>query len=101
MADAIKKTKTHAFCRHKPIYGNCLQSDHTGYVAMENVKILSTNVDKKSFETEFLIAICRQSGDKWRWKILFLVIFDLCLLRVFYPVYLCIMKYRAGKIYCS
>ena len=37
-----------------------------------------TNVDKKSLETEFLIAICRQLGD----KTLFLVIFDLHLLIV-------------------
>ena len=38
--------------------------------------ILSMNVDQKSLETEFYIAICRQSGDKWQLKLLFLVIFD-------------------------
>ena len=38
--------------------------------------ILSTNVDQKALETEFLIAICRSTGDKWRSKTLFLVIFD-------------------------
>ena len=38
--------------------------------------ILSSNVDKKSIETEFLIAICRQSGDKWQSKTLFLSNFD-------------------------
>ena len=37
--------------------------------------ILSTNVDQTSLETEFLIAICRQTGDKWQWKTLFLKIF--------------------------
>ena len=38
--------------------------------------ILSTNVDQNSFETEFLIAICRPTGDKWQSKILFISIFD-------------------------
>ena len=37
--------------------------------------IQSTNVDKKSLETEFLLAICRHSGDKWQSKTLFLSIF--------------------------
>ena len=37
----------------------------------------STNVDQKSLETAFSIAICRQSGDKWQSKTLFLSIFDL------------------------
>ena len=38
----------------------------------------STNVDQKSIETVFLIAICRQCGDKWQsLKTLFLMIFDL------------------------
>ena len=32
--------------------------------------ILSTNVDQKSLETEFLIAICRPTGDKWQLKTL-------------------------------
>ena len=30
--------------------------------------ILSRNVDQKSLETDFLIAICRQCGDKWQSK---------------------------------
>ena len=38
--------------------------------------ILSTSVDQKSIETEFSIAICRQTGDKWQSKTLFLEIFD-------------------------
>ena len=38
--------------------------------------ILSTNIDQKSLETEFLIVICRQTGDKWQSKTLLLVIFD-------------------------
>ena len=37
--------------------------------------ILSTNVDQKSLETKFLIAICRHIGDKWQSKTLFLSIF--------------------------
>ena len=37
----------------------------------------STNADKKSLETIFSIAICRQLGDKWQSKTLFLTIFDL------------------------
>ena len=39
--------------------------------------ILLTNVDQKSLETEFLIAICHQLGDKLLSKTLFLVSFDL------------------------
>ena len=39
--------------------------------------ILSTDVYQKSLETEFSIAICRQSGDKWQPKTLFLTNFDL------------------------
>ena len=38
--------------------------------------ILSRNVDKKSIETVFLIAICRHPGDKLQLKTLFLAIFD-------------------------
>ena len=38
--------------------------------------ILSTNEDLKSLETEFLITICRMTGDKWQSKTLFLAIFD-------------------------
>ena len=38
---------------------------------------LKTNVDQKSIETVFLIAICCQWGDKWQLKTLFLLIFDL------------------------
>ena len=38
--------------------------------------ILSWNVDQKCLETEFSIAICRHTGDKWQSKILFLSIFD-------------------------
>ena len=38
--------------------------------------VLSKNVDQKSLKTEFLIAICRWTGDKWQSKTLFLVILD-------------------------
>ena len=30
------------------------------------IHILSTNVDQKSLETEFSIAICRPTGDQWQ-----------------------------------
>ena len=39
--------------------------------------IISTKVDKKSLKTEFSIAICRSTGDKWQSKTLLLVILDL------------------------
>ena len=41
------------------------------------MQILSRNVDQKLLETEFLIAICRHTGDKWQSKALLLSIFDL------------------------
>ena len=41
--------------------------------------ILSTKVDKKLLETEFLIDICHPTGDKWQSKTLFPATFDLCL----------------------
>ena len=37
----------------------------------------SPQADQNSIETVFLIAICRQSGDKWQSKTLFLSNFDL------------------------
>ena len=40
--------------------------------------ILSRNVDQESLETEFSIAICHHTGDKWESKALFLLIFDPC-----------------------
>ena len=40
------------------------------------MQILSRNVDKKSLETGFSIAICRHNGDKWQSKTLFLSIFN-------------------------
>ena len=33
--------------------------------------------DRKSLEAAYLFAMCRQSGDKWQSKTLFLTIFDL------------------------
>ena len=50
-----------------------------------NMSIPSTNIDQKLLETEFLIAICRLTGDRWQSKTLFLAIL-ICirqLLRVF------------------
>ena len=43
----------------------------------QQLKMLSMNADQKSIETVFLIAICRQCGDKWQSKTLFQTIFDL------------------------
>ena len=43
-----------------------------------------TNACQKSIETVFLIAICRQGGDKWQSKTLFLLIFYLRSLIVFW-----------------
>ena len=43
--------------------------------AIVNINI-STNVDQKSLETEFSIAICRHAGDKWQSKTLCLASFD-------------------------
>ena len=40
--------------------------------------ILSRNVDQKSIETMFLIAICRPTCDRWQSKTLFVSIFDPC-----------------------
>ena len=45
---------------------------------MSKTLLLSTNVDQKLLETEFLIAICRQIGDKWQSKALFPAIFYWC-----------------------
>ena len=52
----------------------CLEST-TGR-RQSKTPILSRNVDKKSLEIEFWIAICRHNGDKWQLKTLFLSIFD-------------------------
>ena len=38
--------------------------------------ILLTMIDQKALETEFLIAICRLTGNKWQSKTLFLAVFD-------------------------
>ena len=38
--------------------------------------MLSTNVNQKSLKTEFLIAVCCLTGDKWQSKTLFLAILD-------------------------
>ena len=56
--------------------GMCLLGMYTPGRRQSKTSILSTNVYQKSLETEFLIAICHQSGDKWQSKTLFLAIFD-------------------------
>ena len=53
-------------------FENSLDSDRRN----KKTSILSTNVDHKFLETEFLIAICHRSGNKWQLKTLFLAIFD-------------------------
>ena len=57
---------------------NFLNTLYTPGRQQSKTLILSMNVDKKSLETEFLIAICRLTGDKWQSKTLFLMIFDPC-----------------------
>ena len=49
---------------------------HTPGRRQSKTLILSTNVDQKSLEAEFLIVICRLIGDKWQSKTLFLAIYD-------------------------
>ena len=51
-------------------------SDHTQGRRQSKTSILLRNVDQKSIETVFSIAICRPTGDKWQSKTLFLSIFD-------------------------
>ena len=46
-------------------------------MAIENALNNRLTRIKRSPETVFLIAICRQSGDKWQSKTLFLTIYDL------------------------
>ena len=49
---------------------------HTSDRWRSKTLILPTNVDQKSLETGFSIAICRPTGDKCQSKPLFLAIFD-------------------------
>ena len=54
-------------------------SFHTPGRGQSKTPILLRNVDQKSIETVFFIAICRPAGDKWQsnnQKTLFLSIFD-------------------------
>ena len=59
--------------------------------------ILSTNVDPKKLETEFLIGICRQLGDKWQSKTLFLAIF-ICVSSIFATFVDCYERFRLSPI---
>ena len=47
-------------------------------MAIENANTINLlrNIDQKSIEKMFSIAICRPTGDKWQAKTLFLSIFD-------------------------
>ena len=69
------------------------------------MSILSNKVDQESLETEFLIAFCCQSGDKWQsktlflTKALFLAIFDLRLSIVQSVFHCCLSGVKIGK--CS
>ena len=51
--------------------------DHTGDAAIENALNNRRTWIKKSLETVFSIALCRQPGDKGQLKKLFLTMFDL------------------------
>ena len=76
-------------CRHRHVYQSIVLfltvklpwledfmrvESHTDRLQSKTL-ILSTNVDQRSSETEFLIAICRPTGDKWQSKTPFLAIF--------------------------
>ena len=54
------------------------QDDLTTDRRQSKTLILSTNVDQKSLQTEFSIAISRLTGHQWHSKTLFLSIFDPC-----------------------
>ena len=56
------------------MYSVGLYSINTSDMRQLKTFILSTNVDLRSLETEFLIAVCNPSGDKWLLKTLFLAI---------------------------
>ena len=62
------------------------------------------NADQKSLETWFSIAICRQLGDKWQSKSLFLTIFHVCssiVLTLLIAIYLiCIPGRVAQSVTC-
>ena len=58
------------------IRGTIMMLNITPRRRQSKTSILSTNEYQKSLETEFSIVICRQLGDKWPSKTLFLAIFD-------------------------
>ena len=58
------------------MYSIGLYSINTSDRRQSKTLILSTNVDLRSLETEFLIDVCRLTGDKWQSKTLFLAICD-------------------------
>ena len=74
----ISQTKSVAvFLEHKP--STKYRTNQPGFTPdrqPSKTLILSTRVDQKSLETEFLIAICRPTGNKWQSKRQFLVVFD-------------------------
>ena len=85
--DELCQTKWHA-CPSDTVVKMIRAADDTGTTMISDLTptlgrrqsktpILSRNVDQKSIETVFSIAICRHSGDKWESKTLFLSIFDL------------------------
>ena len=57
-------------------FANFRESNLTPYRQRSKTLILSTNVDQKSLETEFSVAICHPNGDRWQSKTLFLAISD-------------------------
>ena len=63
----------HTLVRSKFFESTCTIPD----MRRSKTLLKSTNVDQKSLETVFSIAIYRQTGDKWQSKTLFLTIFDL------------------------
>ena len=66
----LRKTHSRLFS-----YGNKLNTHRKGDNRKRSWQL--TNADRKSIETVFSIPICRQIGDKWQSKTLFLTCFDL------------------------
>ena len=76
MPHCWKSHVTAQLCLSRPMYISELGI--TPDSRLLKMLILWTNVHQKLLGTEFLIAICCQSGDKGKSKTLFLAIFDPC-----------------------
>ena len=93
-----------------PPKAHCIKPDQRIFTpgrCQSKMLILSTNVDQRLLETEFLIAICRLTSDKCQSKTLFQAIFYLhlsivksvfdCCLSDVILVYKGLNSYKSGK----